>query len=187
MAAASSAPVGPEHALRRRLPGRSGSLSGAAMLARRASRLASAVSADGQRRLQAERRSASSKDEGAQHHDAPTLIVPSAITVPEKILPLSMLRTLTRSPAEPGCKRHRGGRDGQAAGDEHDLHRGALLDQQASRTRGRRDVAAGQQRALGDLADRARRRACATAVGSSLPGFSVTCLRARRRSIVSPG
>src|SRR5690606_644426 len=36
-------------------------------------------------------------------HDAPTLMVPSAMTVPVNTLPLSMLRTLTRSPAAPGC------------------------------------------------------------------------------------
>ena len=35
-------------------------------------------------------------------HDAPTLTVPSAITVPEKTWPLSGLRTFTMSPAEPG-------------------------------------------------------------------------------------
>lgn len=37
-------------------------------------------------------------------HEALTWMVPSAITVPERILPLSLLRTLMRSPAEPGCK-----------------------------------------------------------------------------------
>ena len=37
-------------------------------------------------------------------HEAPTRTVPSVITVPVMTLPLSTLRTLTRSPAEPGCR-----------------------------------------------------------------------------------
>src|SRR5690606_16448888 len=42
------------------------------------------------------------KDQCA-HHDSETLMEPSPITVPVKTTPLSMLRTLTRSPAAPAC------------------------------------------------------------------------------------
>src|SRR3569623_954324 len=52
-------------------------------------------------RLQADG-GAQQKNKGA-HHEAPTLMVPSAITVPERILPLSVLRILIWSPAAPGC------------------------------------------------------------------------------------
>ena len=55
----------------------------------------------GQRRLQAEN-GREQKGRSASH-EALTRMVPSAITVPEKILPLSVLRTLIRSPAAPGC------------------------------------------------------------------------------------
>ncbi len=55
----------------------------------------------GQRRLKAKCRG---EQKGKRaHHEALTLMEPSAITVPDRILPLSMLRTLTRSPAHPAA------------------------------------------------------------------------------------
>ena len=74
------------------------------------------------------------------------------MTVPENTLPLSRLRTFTRSPAEPGWSVTAVAEIEQRAGDEDNLDGGALFDQICLAQRACRHVAAGQQRAAGDLA-----------------------------------
>ncbi len=114
-------------------------------------------------------------------HEAPTLIEPSAMTVPEKTLPLSMLRTLTKSPAAPGLQRHGGGGDGERAGHEHRPAprrpaRRAMLRARLSPGCSGRGAACAWRPCLRAPA-RGRRRLA----GSTLPGFSVTSSARRGR------